>query len=131
MPRWGWHWGYELITSQYSKVRISELNSHNKNLIVLYWASWCSACAKSIINYKKQVQLTDTNTIYINVALDRDVASWEKAKIKKGLTMNAYLDSNFSNSFANYFSINSVPGFFLIDSNNKFKSLGDEIMANR
>jgi hypothetical protein len=101
----------EILNSKMQKKSIKEI-SEGKDLVIIFWASWCSRCTKEISKYKQY--RNDTNKTYINISIDKNTNQWERGLVKYDLNKNAFIDTVFDNSFVDYFQVKAVPAIFLV-----------------
>ncbi|RYE18987.1 MAG: AhpC/TSA family protein [Sphingobacteriaceae bacterium] len=102
---------------------ISLSSFKGKYVLLDFWASWCGPCRQENPNVVKAYnQYKNKNFTILSVSLDRPNAkdAWLQAIKDDGLTWNHVSDLQFwNNQVAKLYSIQSIPGNFLIDPTGK------------
>ncbi|MGI4806343.1 MAG: peroxiredoxin family protein, partial [Janthinobacterium lividum] len=102
---------------------ISLSSFKGKYVLLDFWASWCGPCRQENPNVVKVYnQYKNKNFTVLGVSLDRPNGkdAWLKAIKDDGLTWNHVSDLQFwNNQVAKLYSIQSIPGNFLIDPTGK------------
>lgn len=102
---------------------ISLSSFKGKYVLLDFWASWCGPCRQENPNVVKAYnQYKAKNFTILSVSLDRPNGkdAWLQAIKDDGLTWNHVSDLQFwNNQVAKLYSIQSIPGNFLIDPTGK------------
>lgn len=118
---------FSITNSENKKIKLSEFN--NKNVLIYFWASWSKP---SIENIKQIIEIKSkykNNLEIILFSLDSDSEKWKK-------TINSLNIANFINvcdfkiwesSIIKVYEIKNIPMFVLINSNQKFEVITQNI----
>ncbi len=102
-------------------VKLSDVYSKQKYLLLDFWASWCAPCCAEnpnvVENYKKY---HDKGFEVLGVSLDKDKKAWEKAIENQGLIWIHVSDlQGWKNAASQQYGIRSIPANLLLDSDGK------------
>lgn len=88
-----------LIDNNKKKLTLEEVLSKNKSkvLYIDFWASWCGPCRAAMPSYQNlKKEYLDTDVVFINISIDKDLTAWKLASDKEKL----------SSSNTNFFAVN-------------------------
>ncbi len=97
-----------------------------KNVIIVFWASWCSDCVKEtplVIESAKLLQ-NDPDTMLVSVNLDKDPDKARSFIKEKGITYPVILDEKKlegNSDFGKAFDIYGIPSIWVIDKEGMIK----------
>ncbi len=95
-------------------------SQRGKNVIIVFWASWCRDCVKEIpkvIALEKKLR-NDPETVLIGVNHDRDPDKARSFIKEKGITYPVLIDEKkpgTKNDFSRPFNIYAIPSIWVID----------------
>jgi thiol-disulfide isomerase/thioredoxin len=91
-----------------------------KYLYIDTWATWCGPCRGEIPDLKKlEEKYHDKNIVFISISIDDDKAAWENFVEKEKLQGVQLYIKGWENPYNEFFMINSIPRFILIDREGK------------
>lgn len=99
-----------------------ELSSYRgKILYIDFWASWCVPCIKEFPNSKAlQEHYKDSpELVFLYISLDDEKEMWEAGLEKHQPVGDHYWIPGFKQEVPEYFDINSIPRYVLIDQQGK------------
>lgn len=111
----------QTILNTSEKVLTIKTLTQNKPLLIDCWASWCKPCIDAFPLMEKWKQKYGDQIQFITLSFDNNKNQWQNGIAKYDLNKGeAYLlPTNFNSAFAQYFSINSIPRYILLDSSGK------------
>jgi peroxiredoxin len=100
-----------------NSVRLADFNG--KNIVLIFWASWCYACLKEMPGIiKVYEEYKNKNVMFIAVSLDEKKDLWLKAIQKNSIPFINISDlKGWMNAAALTYGVSSVPDNLLIDTN--------------
>jgi thiol-disulfide isomerase/thioredoxin len=98
----------------------------DKDLLIEFWASWCSPCLSQIKRYnEKKTSLNSSTTEIIFISIDKDPVSFIKAADK--LEIQSYIIKDSAvDLFGKYYSLGPIPRTILI-KNKMIKQLNIDL----
>jgi thiol-disulfide isomerase/thioredoxin len=85
------------------------------------WATWCGPCIREMPFLEALVQKyrSDDDVVILSISVDEDEAAWRSfLKSKQGTSsLQLFEPENLNAEWVNYFRINSIPRFILVDKN--------------
>ncbi len=109
------------ILNSSEKVLTIKMLTQNKPLLIDCWASWCKPYIDAFPLMEKWKQKYGDQIQFITLSFDNNKNQWKNGIAKYDLNKDdAYLlPTNFNSAFAQYFSINSIPRYILLNSSGK------------
>ncbi|MFN3941641.1 MAG: TlpA family protein disulfide reductase [Flavobacterium sp.] len=105
---------------------IKDINGHtiqlnktaDKNILLIFWASWCAPCIKELKDIKEYIKLNKPNDLLIVlVSLDKDFNKFLKSKEQYGFDwIHVFNDNNLVNLFGAH---KFIPQMYLINKKGK------------
>jgi peroxiredoxin len=88
-----------------------------RNIVLVFWASWCVPCRKEIPEIKKAIQdFKGKNFLFIAVSHDQDKDAWLKAIQADNVSWINVSDlKGWANEVALTYGVTAIPDHFLID----------------
>lgn len=113
------------ITSEGEKWSLR--SQKGKNVIIVFWASWCPICAKEIPHILKLAEIlqNDPDTILVSVNLDRDPDKARSFMRQKKITYPVLIDETglgMKSDVSRSFRLNGVPSIWVIDKEGMVKA---------
>ncbi len=101
--------------------QINLTDYRGRNVILIFWASWCVPCRAEISKLKDAyVDLKDSNFIFIGISLDEDKDAWQKAiRVDNISWINVSDLKGWTNEVALIYGVTSIPDHFFINSQGK------------
>lgn len=98
-------------------LKLSDLRG--KNVLIDFWASWCSDCRKENPHLVKIYEAyKDKNFTILGISLDRNKDDWKQAIIKDGLTwQQGFVEGAWKSEAAQTYVIRWLPTSLLINEN--------------
>lgn len=106
------------ITSEGEKWSLR--SQRGKNVIIVFWASWCPFCTKEIphiLRLAKGLQ-DDPDTILVSINLDTDPDKARSFIKEKGITYPVLMDEKklgMKSEISRSFNLNGIPSIWVID----------------
>jgi len=100
----------------------TELSSYKgKILYIDFWASWCVPCIKEFPNSKalQEYYKDSPELVFLYISLDDEKEMWEAGLEKHQPVGDHYWIPGFKQEVPEYFDINSIPRYVLIDQQGK------------
>lgn len=97
--------------------QISLADYKGKNVILIFWASWCMPCRAELPTLKAAYEsLKKDSVIFIGVSLDEKKESWKKAVDIENIPWINISDLNgWTNDVALTYGVTSIPDHFFIN----------------
>lgn len=114
--------GYRIVNEKGKPVTLTDFKG--KVVYVDFWASWCGPCRQQM-PFSKELhhRFTDKqikNIVFLYVSIDTDENAWRKAVKDIGMEgIQTHSPSNWPDGAGNYFRVNSIPRYMLIDKDGK------------
>ncbi|GAB3009571.1 hypothetical protein GCM10027284_29990 [Cyclobacterium sediminis] len=85
------------------------------------WATWCGPCIAEHPYWDKlKLEYADKKVAFLTVSIDENKEAWEKmVNTKKMEGYQLYAKNARKSDFSQYFMVNSIPRFILLDENSK------------
>ena len=101
-------------------------SQRGKNVIIVFWASWCRGCVKEIPFVMKSAEVLqgDPDTILVSVNLDKDPDKARSLIKEKGIVYPVLIDEKnlgMKSDFARAFDIYGIPSIWVIDKEGMVK----------
>lgn len=95
-------------------------------ILMICWASWCKPCRRENPGLRSVYEkFKDKGLTTIGISFDRSTSKWIDAVKQDSLPWMQLIDVNgFGGDLAKYYSIGSIPKFFLLDKNRKIIKAG-------
>lgn len=96
-----------------------------KNVILIFWASWCTPCIKELPEIKQLYETLEdkNNVVFIAVSLDEKKDSWLEAIKKYAIPFVNVSDfKGWMSDPALIYGVSGIPDNFLIDVNGKLSA---------
>lgn len=91
-----------------------------KYVYIDVWASWCGPCKKELPFLKSlKEKFANKNIEIIGISLDENRADWENAIKSENLTGIQLHAGGWENELCEFFKINGIPRFILLDKQGK------------
>jgi len=105
-----------------------------KNVILIFWATWCSICKEEIIQMQEFLSNKNFQNInLVTICIDPENFN-EIKKIKEGLNLNSTILLDKGQKVSEKYGVQSIPVTFIIDRSGKifFKETGhNAVIFNR
>jgi thiol-disulfide isomerase/thioredoxin len=114
--------GYRIVDEKGKSVKFSDFKG--KAIYVDFWASWCGPCRQQMPFskelHKKFSDKQLKSLVFLYISIDNDSAAWRKAVKDIGMEgFQAISPANWSDGAGNFFYVNSIPRYMLIDKTGK------------
>ena len=95
-----------------------------KNIVIVFWASWCGSCIREIPNVKEYYAALpkEGDTVFLSATVDDNVELALKTIEKKGIDYPVILDREHPGNggmFNSHFKITHLPSIWVIDKQGK------------
>ena len=106
--------------------KVHKLSDFKGKLVYIdLWATWCGPCKNEIPALKQlQNKLKGKDIVFVKISLDNSKKAWidwEKEHPSKGISL--HMEKAFKSDLAEYYQINSIPRFMMIDQEGKVVSI--------
>lgn len=97
------------------------------------WATWCGPCVSMIPKVKALEKAVSgkTDIVFVSISLDEKRAWWEKMMKDKKLDGLQWYAGGSSKTLKDFFQIQGIPRFILLDKNGKILSAKLDYAANK
>lgn len=107
----------QLTDIEGNQVKLSNVVTENKYVMLEFWASWCGPCRAEIPNLKKAYErFHDKGFEIVAVTKDKKRSDWEKASEDEAFTWYNTWQEGGSDAACKTYGISGVPSSYLIDS---------------
>ncbi len=94
---------------------LSFTSTHNKLLLIDFWASWCQPCVKEMANLQRLYEtFHDKGLGIIGISTDQNVDDWEDALQELQLPWLNYMDLN--KQATTEYGVKYIPTIFVVDA---------------
>lgn len=102
-------------------------SQRGKNVIIVFWASWCPICTKEIPHILKLAEILQNNpdTILVSINLDRDPDKARSFIKEKKITYPVLIDEKrlgMESDVSRSFRLNGIPSVWVIDKEGMVKA---------
>ncbi len=102
----------KLFTVDRKKIALSKLRG--KDVVIVFWASWCEYCKKEIPNIIEFYKSMDKNSTYLfSVAIDKKKQDLDSFLKKRALPYPVVFDKDLE--FTKQFQVVGVPSIWIIN----------------
>ncbi len=111
----------DVILKDSSGHEIDTKRFRNKYTLIVLWASWCKPCRAEHPELNSlYTKYKDKGFEIIGISLDNDEEKWKQAIRKDQLEWTQLIEPKaFQSEIAKYYSIEAIPGNFLLDKEGK------------
>ncbi|MEZ4914083.1 MAG: redoxin domain-containing protein [Chitinophagales bacterium] len=105
-----------------TKGSMHNLQDYRGKVVYLsFWASWCQPCIENFKQtYHLKEELEREGVLFVNVSLDKENNTWETA-LRQYPIEGINLLANNKDEINRLYGFSTIPAYFLIDKNGKFR----------
>ncbi len=114
----------KLVSIQGKEISFKKLLSKHKGKVIYidFWSTYCNPCLKEmpfIETLRKNVENLPVEVI--SLSLDKDYNGWKNYLARSNVKMDNHyvIKDSFQSELCDYYSINAIPRFFIIDTKSK------------
>ncbi|MTG97853.1 MULTISPECIES: TlpA disulfide reductase family protein [Myroides] len=92
-----------------------------KAILIDIWAAWCPDCIKAIPALK-EIKAEYTETVFVNLSLDKTEQAWKEAIEKYGIDGEQYFSTEgkgMKGDFGKSLDLNWIPRYIVVDKESK------------
>jgi thiol-disulfide isomerase/thioredoxin len=104
-----------IVDTNGRKYNLKELKG--KNIVLVFWASWCNYCVDEIPSIKKFYANKKDNTLLITASIDKNSKDALNAIKEHNMSYPVVIKNSNNSEFFSYFKITQVPSIWVIDKN--------------
>lgn len=109
--------GFKYLDIKGKEVSLADLKG--KYVYIDCWATWCGPCRGELPHLQKlEHKYKGRNIHFVSISCDQDKAAWEKM-VKDEKLGGIQLHNGGDNEFMDFFMINGIPRFILLDREGK------------
>ena len=109
--------GFKYLDIKGKEVSLADLKG--KYVYIDCWATWCGPCLGELPHLQKlEHKYKGSNIHFVSISCDQDKAAWEKM-VKDVKLGGIQLHNGGDNEFMDFFMINGIPRFILLDREGK------------
>jgi thiol-disulfide isomerase/thioredoxin len=118
--------GYNFSYPDTSGKTVSLIDLKGKVVLMDMWATWCKPCLGEIPHLKKlEEEFKGKDVVFVGVSFDeeKDKEKWKKFIQEEELAGVQLLASGFKNKLGDFYKINGIPRFIVLDREGKIVSV--------
>lgn len=109
--------GFKYLNIKGKEVSLADLKG--KYVYIDCWATWCGPCRGELPHLQKlEHKYKGRNIHFVSISCDQDKAAWEKM-VKEEKLGGIQLHNGGDNEFMDFYMINGIPRFILLDREGK------------